>query len=345
MQVYHPSRRFEFVAVEILEISLQSRDGNRKVIVMGDMFTRFMMAVPVCDETAATVASTLLDRWILLFGPPEKLLSDRGKVFLGDFIRRICRKVGTKKIFTTGYHPQTDGCIERFNRTLCTYLKKFVLDEADWDHHVAMATFRYNSSVHRATKCTPHSAMFGVDVFEFDAGIGLQVRLEDEPEDLAERLAAVHKDLLAAGKQSRTSAAKHYDKAVLDTKFEIGDRVLIYNPPGDVEVGRKLRVPWIGPHRITEKHSPVGYSMVSEIEGKRARAHVNRLRKIAPETLAETANPEAGLWPDSRRLLRGSLGRRTTESGQVQYQVKHAGRAGFVWQNEESLPDVVKAAY
>jgi hypothetical protein len=84
--------------------------------------------------------------------------------------------------------------------------------------------------------------------------------------------------------------------------------------------------------------------MVSEIEGNRARAHVNRLRKIAPETLAETANPESGLWPGSRRLLRGILGRRTTESGRVQYLLKHAGRAGFVWQNEESLPDVVKAA-
>jgi transposase InsO family protein len=114
----------------------------------------------MCDETAATVARTLLDRWILLFGPPEKLLSDRGKVFLGDVIRRICGKVGTKKIFATGYHPQTDGFIERFNRTLCTDIAKFVLDEADWDHHVAMATFLYTSSVHRATKCTPYRAMF-----------------------------------------------------------------------------------------------------------------------------------------------------------------------------------------
>jgi hypothetical protein len=196
MQVYHPSRRFEFVAVDILEICPQYRDGNKKVIVMGGMFTRFMIAVPVCDETAATVASTLLDRWILLFGPPEKLLSDRRKLFLGDVIRRIC---GTTSV-------------ERFNRTLCTDLNKFVLDEADWDHHVAMEILRYNSSVNRATKCTPYRAIFRVDVFEFNAGIGLQVRLENEPEDLAERLAAVHKDLLSDGKQSRTSAAKHYDK-------------------------------------------------------------------------------------------------------------------------------------
>jgi transposase InsO family protein len=91
--------------------------------------------------------------------------TDRGRVFLGDIIRRICGKVGIKPIFTTGYYPQTDGCIDRFNRTLCTDLVKFVLDEADWDHHVEMATFRYNFSFHRATKCAPYRAMFGVDVF------------------------------------------------------------------------------------------------------------------------------------------------------------------------------------
>jgi hypothetical protein len=167
------------------------------------------------------------------------------------------RKGWNKTIFTTGYHTQTYGCIERFNRTLCTDLTKLVLDEADWDHHVAIAFFRYNSSVHLATKCISYRAMFVVGVFEFDAGIGMQVMLEYEPEDLAERLAAVNNDLLAAGKQIRTSAAKNYDKAVLETIFEIGNRVLIYNPPGDVEVGRKLRVPWIGPYRKTEKHSPV----------------------------------------------------------------------------------------
>jgi hypothetical protein len=56
--------------------------------------------------------------------------------------------------------------------------------------------------------------MFGVDVFEFDAGIGLQLRLDDEPEDLAERLGRIHKDLLSAGRRSRTQAARYYDQAV-----------------------------------------------------------------------------------------------------------------------------------
>jgi transposase InsO family protein len=146
MQVYHPSGRFELVAIDVLKISPASNGGNKKVIVMGDLFTRFMMAIPVRDETAATISRVLLELWVLLFGPLKKLLSDLGKAFSGDVIRHLCAQVGTKNIFTSAYHPQTDGCVERFNRTLCNDIAKFVLDEVDWDQHVYMATFRYNMS-------------------------------------------------------------------------------------------------------------------------------------------------------------------------------------------------------
>jgi transposase InsO family protein len=50
--------------------------------VIGDTFTRFAWAYPVGDEKVETVAEVLLDGWILRYGPPEKLLSDRGKVFV-----------------------------------------------------------------------------------------------------------------------------------------------------------------------------------------------------------------------------------------------------------------------
>jgi hypothetical protein len=132
---------------------------------------------------------------------------------------------------------------------------------------------------------------------------------------------------------------------VVEVSYVVGDLVLIYHPPGDVVVGCKLRVPWVGPYRIVSKQSPVSYSMVSKVEGKRARAHVNRLRMLEPGTLVETSSPEDGLWPDSRRLLRGILQSRITAHGTRQYKVRHAGRAGFVWVDADRLPDVVKAAY
>jgi hypothetical protein len=97
-----------------------------------------------------------------------------------------------------------------------------------------------------------------VDPFEFDACLGLELRLEDEPHDVAQRLAEVHGQLYKKAMRSRAAAQAQYDKAVQMCSYAVGDRVLIYHTPGETESGRKLRAPWIGPYRITERHSAVG---------------------------------------------------------------------------------------
>jgi hypothetical protein len=58
--------------------------------------------------------------------------------------------------------------------------------------------------------------------------------------------------------RSRTAAQVQYDKAVKICSYAVGDSVLIYRTPGVTESGRKLRVPWIGPCRITERDSAIG---------------------------------------------------------------------------------------
>jgi hypothetical protein len=132
---------------------------------------------------------------------------------------------------------------------------------------------------------------------------------------------------------------------VTKCSYAIGDRVLIFHPPGLVETGRKLRVPWIGPYRIVERQSDVSYVLRSEIEGKSARVHVNRLRKIAEdEDLAETGDPITGIWPDSRRILRAVLDTRRI-GDEIEYKIVRQGRRGYVWVPAAALPDVVKTAY
>jgi transposase InsO family protein len=83
-----------------------------------------MVAVPLRDEKAETIAEVLFDRWIAIFGPPFRLLSDLGKPFAFGVVKYLCAKVSTEKIETAPYHPQSDGCVERFNRTLCNDLAK-----------------------------------------------------------------------------------------------------------------------------------------------------------------------------------------------------------------------------
>jgi Integrase zinc binding domain len=53
---YHHSRRFQMVAMDVLEMSHETKRGNRKVFGIGDMFSRYVVAVPISDESADTVA-------------------------------------------------------------------------------------------------------------------------------------------------------------------------------------------------------------------------------------------------------------------------------------------------
>jgi len=100
--------------------------------------------VPVANEKASTVVRVILDEWMLRFGLPERLLSDRGKNLGSEVISKMCGMVGTRKIFTSPYHPQTDGFIERFNRKIMKDIRAFVYidEDDDWDEHVSMACFR-----------------------------------------------------------------------------------------------------------------------------------------------------------------------------------------------------------
>jgi Integrase zinc binding domain len=83
---YRLSRRFQMVAMNVLEMSPATKRGNRKVLVIGDMFSRYVVAMPISDESADTVAQVFFDRWVSVPGPPEQLLTDLGPNFASGVI-------------------------------------------------------------------------------------------------------------------------------------------------------------------------------------------------------------------------------------------------------------------
>jgi hypothetical protein len=87
--------------VDVLEISPTSATGMKKMVVIGDVSSRFMMTIAVPAETAAAIAEVLFERWIAVFGPSVRLFSDRGKVFVSEVVQNLCAIVGTKKFFTS----------------------------------------------------------------------------------------------------------------------------------------------------------------------------------------------------------------------------------------------------
>ena len=70
------------------------------------------------DATTVSCATALLDAWISRFGLPEHITSDRGSVFISDIWSSLAQLLGVHLHHTTSYHPQANGMVERWHRTL-----------------------------------------------------------------------------------------------------------------------------------------------------------------------------------------------------------------------------------
>jgi hypothetical protein len=99
--------------------------------------------------------------------------------------------------------------------------------------------------------------------------------------------------------------------------------VLVYDEASALAQGRKLCQPWLGPYCVEKRLSHVSYILRAENDASVARVHVNRMRE-GPRAAEENARkPKAGMWPDSRRTLRGILERREKE-GAREYKARRA---------------------
>ena len=114
---------FHRVGVDVLQLPL-TESGNQYVVIFLDYLTKWVEAFAVPDQSATTIAKLLVEEIFCRHGAPEHLLSDRGANFLSSLIQDVCKYLGIKKVNTSGYHPQTDGLVERFNSTLINMLSK-----------------------------------------------------------------------------------------------------------------------------------------------------------------------------------------------------------------------------
>ena len=123
---------FECVGMDIKEFDMSSK-GNRYALVFQDYQTKWPEVYPLPDHKATTVADCLADL-IWRHGVPSRIIHDRAPEFLSDVLQDTAAVFGLQQLPTSGGHPQTDGLVERLNRTLKAMLTKLVTKKGrDWD--------------------------------------------------------------------------------------------------------------------------------------------------------------------------------------------------------------------
>ena len=149
----------QIITLDLLGPLPESPQKNSYVMVVGDYFTRWMEAIPLPNQEALTVANYLIDEVFMHFSVPEQLHSDQGWQFESHLISEVCKLLHIKKARTTPYHPQCNGQVEHFNRTLLNMLATHCKDHPwDWEQHIRKV---YNTSVNSTTGYTPFYLMFG----------------------------------------------------------------------------------------------------------------------------------------------------------------------------------------
>ena len=154
----------QIVAVDVMGPLPEMEVGNLYILVAGDYYTRWMEAYPIPNQEAVTVAQKLVNELFCHLSTPEQLHSDQGSQFDSDLIAEVCKILNIRKSRTTPYHPQCDGLVERFNRTLLDMLATMHLYKDhpfDWEDYIWKVCMAYNTSTQSTTGCTtPDNASY-----------------------------------------------------------------------------------------------------------------------------------------------------------------------------------------
>jgi hypothetical protein len=142
-------------------------DGFAWLLTCVCVFSKFLVAVPIKNKQASTVATYLVKDVIKILGPPVIFQSDNGKEFAAQVITQICNTLNIKIKHGRPRHPQAQGQIERLNQTVGRGFTKLLwnnhdqLQQKDWINVIDVFTTSYNSTIHKAHNRTPHEVMFG----------------------------------------------------------------------------------------------------------------------------------------------------------------------------------------
>ena len=267
-----------------------------------DYLTKWPEVFATPDQSAFTIAKLFVDQVVCRHGVPAQLLSDRGEAFLSQLMSEVNQVLGVKKVNTTAYHPQTDGLVERFNRTLTSMLSKCVeRTGADWDCHLPYVLFAYRASMQESTRESPFFLLHGRDL-RLPSVLNLEPEKKREEVNLktykGELISGLGEAWSLAQKQvckAQKAQKKYYDRQTKEPQFQEGERVFVYMPKEKASKAYKFARPFHGPYRVVEAlDSGVVVRSIHRPQEESFRVAVNRVRRC-PDAISQEE-----CWPKKK---------------------------------------------
>lgn len=268
-----PTRNWERVSMDFMGAFPVSVRGNNEVIVWVDHLSKMVHIAPCKDTTnAEDTAYLFFDNVFKLHGLPSTFLSDRDSRWTGRFWNSLIKLIGVNHLYSTAFHPQTDGLTEVFNKIIQGSLRSMILNIVDgvtqrfpsnWDDYIPILEFSLNNHQAHTIGTTPFK-LNGQDPVWHE----LSVHTVKDVDITASQFAVNQKHALDIAKkhlQLAQTKMKHYaDKHRKDITFQLGEMVLVKTDNITLSIEssyRKFKPRYIGPFKIIQVINPNAYRL------------------------------------------------------------------------------------
>ena len=260
-----PSAPMQFISLDIAHMPVDD-DGYQYLLLIGDIFSKYIAAVALRDQTAKSIVRAFSNNWIYAHGNPYYLLSDQGSNVDGDTVRTFCDEFGIEKRRSSAYHSQGNGFAERNIRSIKDVLRAVLLQrrlkQSKWRKLLPELVFALNCSESKAINCTPYKVVFGrapvlpIDI-RFDVDQDTRVNDVVSPAEYFDERSFVLQDMFNAVIQelqlSKLKMVRQYNRNLRVIDYKEGDRVLMKVKHYKTGENRKLAPRRGGPWIVLEK--------------------------------------------------------------------------------------------
>ncbi|XP_053081388.1 gypsy retrotransposon integrase-like protein 1 isoform X3 [Acinonyx jubatus] len=150
---------WSIVTVDLMGPFHTSIRSHVYAIIMADLFTKWVVILPLCDVSPSEVSKAIINIFFL-YGPPQKIIMDQREEFIHEINVELCGLFGTKQIVIS-HASQAVNRTESTSSTIKAFLCKHCADHPNnWDDHLSAISFAFNVTHLEPTKNTPYFQMF-----------------------------------------------------------------------------------------------------------------------------------------------------------------------------------------
>uniref|UniRef100_A0A6Q2YSJ8 Integrase catalytic domain-containing protein n=1 Tax=Esox lucius TaxID=8010 RepID=A0A6Q2YSJ8_ESOLU len=237
--------------------------GQTTILVVVDRFSKSCRLLPLPGlPTALQTAEALFTHVFRHYGVPEDIVSDRGPQFTSRVWKAFMQHLGISVSLTSGYHPQSNGQVERVNQEVGRFLRSYCQDRpGEWAEFLPWAEYALNSLHHSSTGMSPFQCVLGYQpvLAPWTASQTGTPAVDDWLRRAAGTWEAVQARLRLAVCRQKVSADRHRREAPV---YRPGDRVWLSSRDLPLRLPcRKLAPRFLGPFKVLRRVNEVTYRL------------------------------------------------------------------------------------